>query len=115
MRHRKDTKIFGRESASRGALFRGLATNLFLSGIVVTTQQKAKELQRTAEHILTLAGKATTVRKAQQYLYTKEARRALMEKWVPAISQRKGGYTRVTKMRQRKGDGAAMAKIEILE
>lgn len=115
MRHRKVKKTFDRKRASREALLRGLATNLFTRGKITASTAQAKELRRVAERLITLAkrGKASQ-RTVDAYLYTEVAQKALQEK-LTAYAARSGGYTRMIKLSPRKGDGASQARIEFVQ
>ncbi|MEI6309462.1 MAG: 50S ribosomal protein L17 [bacterium] len=117
MRHLKDHRRLGRSSSPRRALLRSLATSFFLKSKIETTQQKALEAQRTVERLI---AKAThkdlaTQRLVYAFLLDKEAGQRLYTTIIPKVGDRKGGYTRVVKTGKRRGDGAAMAILELVE
>jgi large subunit ribosomal protein L17 len=97
-------------------MFRNMVTSLIEAERITTTLPKAKELKRVAEQMVTLA-KAGTLharRQAARIVRSKEAVRKLFSELGPRFQSRKGGYTRVLKLGNRLGDGAAMALVEYL-
>ncbi|MFH1017327.1 MAG: 50S ribosomal protein L17 [Pseudomonadota bacterium] len=116
MRHRVAGRTFGRRSDQRKAMFRGLATALVDHGRIQTTIQKAKELRRVVEPLVTLAkrGNLHACRQAAAFLYGDEVVRKLFGEIAPRLKDRPGGYTRIYKLNRRRGDGAEMALIELL-
>jgi len=116
MRHRKQGKTLGRKSAPRKALMRNLVTSLVIFEHVDTTIVKAKLLRSDAEKLITV-GKENTLtsrRRLLEELYTKKAVDKVLEVLGPRYKDQKGGYTRITRLGQRKGDGAEMARIEFI-
>lgn len=94
----------------------GLATQLFLHGRITTTEAKAKALRPLAEHLITFA-KRGDVHARRQVLKTvpdRDVVHKLFSEIGPRFAERSGGYTRILKLGQRKGDGAPMALIELL-
>lgn len=116
MRHRIDTRKLGRTSSHRGALFRNLAISLIKHGRVQTTLPKAKELRRVADRLVTLGKRNTlhTRRQAFGQLRDQQAVTKLFREIAPAFQERKGGYTRLYQLRERRGDAATVAMIEYL-
>jgi len=114
MRHRKVAKKFGRNKAHREQLLRSLVVNLILRDRIQTTLPKAKQARRDAEKIVTLARKGTLAarRLASARLHSPEAVQKLFSAVAPAMQGRPGGYTRIVKIGQRRGDNAEMALIE---
>lgn len=117
MRHHKVTKTLDRNSASRLALLRGLATNFVLYEKVKTTTGKAKVLRPIIERLVTHArtNNLTSRRYLSKYLYTEGAVKKMLEVFGPRYQERAGGYTRIVKLAPRRGDGAAMAQIEFVK
>lgn len=116
MRHRKEGKILGREKAPREALLRNLAASLVLYEKVKTTEAKAKAVRPVLEKMIT-TGKTNTVnsrRKLLQFFYTGNPVKKILEVLGPRYKERKGGYTRIIKLGQRKGDAAKTAVIELV-
>ncbi len=114
MRHRKVAKKFGRSTAHREQLLRSLVVNLILRDRIQTTLPKAKQARRDAEKIVTLARKGTLAarRLAASRLHSPEAVQKLFDAVAPVMQGRPGGYTRIVKIGQRRGDNAEMALIE---
>jgi large subunit ribosomal protein L17 len=114
MRHGKVAKKFGRSKAHREQLLGSLVTNLILRDRIRTTLPKARQARRDAEKIVTLARKGTLAarRLAAARLRRPAAVAKLFDLVVPAMSGRLGGYARITKLGERRGDGAQMAMLE---
>ena len=114
MRHQRVMKKFGRSTAHRAMLMRGLVTNLILAESIKTTLPKAKEARKDADRIVTVAkkglatkgGELAARRLASSRLVEPKAVQKLFEKIAPAMMDRKGGYTRIVKLATRRGDGA---------
>jgi large subunit ribosomal protein L17 len=116
MRHQIDKRKLGRTSEHRLAVLRNLATSLFERERVMTTVAKAKELRRFAERAITLAKDGTlhSRRLALKYVWKKEALKKLFDEIGPRFEGRNGGYIRVVRIKERKGDGAPMAMVELV-
>lgn len=106
----------GRPTAHRNHLLRNLATETLRNGRIETTVQKAKEAQRMTEKMITLGkrGDLHARRQAKAYLYDDEVVSKLFSEIAPSYQERNGGYTRVLKLGQRRGDGAEMAILELV-
>ncbi len=117
MRHLKTGRILGRTSAHRKALFRNLVTALITRERIRTTLAKAKELRSKAEKTITLGKKGTlhARRLAFRTVQEKEALKKLFGPIAERFANRNGGYTRIIKIGNRKGDAAPMAFIELVE
>ena len=117
MRHRKKGRQLSRTASHREALLRNMATSLFRHGRVQTTTAKAKELRPFAERLITLAkrGDLHSRRLAGRKIQDKDILHSLFDEIGPRFAERAGGYTRVLKLGHRKGDGAEMAFIELVE
>lgn len=111
-----------RDSASRKALLRDLITDLIINGRIVTTLPKAKELKRLADKMVTLGKRgdlASRRRAAELIRFEKDAEnqyaiQKLFSEIAPKYKERNGGYTRVLKTDNRRGDAAPMAIIEFV-
>ena len=114
MRHHRVAKKFGRSTAHRKALMKSLVTNLILADSIQTTLPKAKQARKDAEKIVTIARKGTLAarRLASSRLQQPKAVQKLFDKIVPAMEGRKGGYTRILKLGNRKGDGAPTCLLQ---
>lgn len=117
MRHRKDGYKLGRLTQHRWAMFRNLLTGLFRHERIETTEAKAKELRPFVEKLITKAKEGTlhARRLAGRHVRKREAADKLFQEIGPRYASRAGGYTRILKTGHRKGDGAEMARIELIE
>ena len=116
MRHQAKGRQLSRTSEHRRALLRNLATSLMIHGGIETTVAKAKELRPYAEKLITLArrGDLHARRLAAQKIREREALSRLFTEIGPRFAARPGGYIRILKLGHRPGDGAEMARIELL-
>lgn len=122
MRHRVNGYKLKRNIASRDALLRGLVTSVIENDFVVTTVPKAKAARPLVDKMITLAKDDTlhSRRQAAAFLRTPESVKKLFDKVGAKFGQRNGGYTRIvrvpasTKWTFRPGDGAEMAKLELV-
>ena len=106
----------GRPSKERNALLRGQVSTLLWNGKIETTATRAKELSGIADKMITLGkrGDLHARRQALAYIMEEDVVTALFEEIAPKYADRNGGYTRIIKTTQRKGDGAPMAIIELV-
>ena len=110
------TRKLGRPTAHRKAMLRGLVTYLLQNGKVETTVTRAKEVRALAEKMITL-GKQNTLasrRAAYAYITKGEVVKKLFDEIAPKYANRGGGYTRIVKLGQRKGDAAMQVIIELV-
>ncbi len=116
MRHRAKGRQLSRTSSHRRALLNNMATSLFRHDAVVTTEAKAKELRPFAEKLITLArrGDLHALRQAERKIKDREVLGRLFKELGPRFAARPGGYTRILKLGHRPGDGADVARIELL-
>src|SRR5450830_872248 len=93
-----------------------LATNLFEHKRITTTEAKAKRVRPLAERLITFAkrGDLASRRRALTVVRDKGIVHVLFTEIGPAMAERHGGYTRITKIGPRKGDNAPMAVIELV-
>lgn len=117
MRHRKAGRQLRRTSEQKLALMRSLATSLIQHGAIETTEAKAKELRPFVEKLITKAKSGTlhARRLAGRHVQQRAAADKLFQEVGPKFATRPGGYTRILKIGHRKGDGAEMARIELVE
>ena len=144
MRHKKAGRQFGRDTSSRRAMLRNLAANLITHERIETTDAKAKELRRIAERLITKAtrlGKVAYTGQAElnpadkaRRLHAERLLSSYIPRWgvktdgtkIDIVSKvmlelskrfegRPGGYTRMTKLGPRRGDGAPMCIIEFID
>ncbi len=116
MRHRKAGKKLGRDSSHRKAMLRNMVTSLFRYEQLETTDAKAKQLRPVAEKMITLAkrGDLHARRQALAYIRDKAITHRLFEDLKDRYLDRQGGYVRIIKKGNRKGDGAPVSVIQLL-
>ena len=116
MRHRAKGRQLSRTSTHKRAMLNNMATSLFEHGRVVTTEAKAKELRPFAEKLITLArrGDLHARRLVERKIKSRETLSRLFSEIGPRFAARPGGYTRILKLGHRDGDGADIARIELL-
>jgi large subunit ribosomal protein L17 len=117
MRHGKKGRKLSRTASHRKATLRNLATSLFRHGRIETTTAKAKELRPFAERLITLArrGDLHARRLAAQKIQDRQVLGSLFDEIAPRYAERPGGYTRILKLGNRKGDAAEMSLIELVD
>lgn len=105
-----------RNSGNRRAMLRSIVTSLLKYGRIQTTEQKAKELNRIAEKMITLGkhGDLHSRRMALAYLMDEDVVTQLFETIAPKYAERQGGYTRIMKLGQRRGDAASVVLVELV-
>ncbi|CEI32976.1 50S ribosomal protein L17 [Propionibacterium freudenreichii] len=111
----KGPRLGGSPSHQR-IILANLATQLFEHGKITTTQTKARRVQPFAEQLITKAkrGDLHSRRLAAKTVKDKFVLHRLFDEIAPTMAEREGGYTRVTKIGNRKGDNAPMAVIELI-
>ena len=116
MRHKVAGFKLKRPAASRNALLRNLMTSVIEHERIVTTVPKAKAVRPLVDKMITLAKKDTlhARRQAAAELRTPAAVKKLFEKLGTRFGQRNGGYTRITRLGPREGDGAEQAMLELV-
>jgi large subunit ribosomal protein L17 len=116
MRHRHKGRQLGRTIAHRRAMLRNMATSLFKHDRVVTTHTKAKELRPFAERLITLArrGDLHARRQVERHIRDRDVAGKLFREIGPRFAARPGGYTRILRIGHRPGDGAELARIELV-
>jgi len=116
MRHRKKTKKLGRKTAHRKALLSNMAIALIKHKSIQTTTVKAKVLRSYIEKLITMAKKDTIAARREVYskVHSRDIVKILFDEVAPKFADKEGGYTRITKIGFRKGDGAETALIELL-
>lgn len=118
MRHLKEGRKFGRKKGQRKAFLKGLLRNFVRDERILTTEDRAKELRRFIEPLVTMAKKQqiAALRLLISRLGSKESAYKLYHEIGPRYVQRRGGYTRIEKLAlRRKNDGAKMAYIEFIK
>jgi large subunit ribosomal protein L17 len=116
MRHRKGGRKFDMPADQRMAMFRNITTAVLTHGGVRTTEARAKEARRFVDRMVTLGkdGSLASRRRAIGFLYNKGLVAELFDEIAPRYAERNGGYTRVVKLVPRRGDGAKLARLELV-
>ncbi|MEG0314510.1 MAG: 50S ribosomal protein L17 [Erysipelotrichaceae bacterium] len=114
----------GRTADHRKALLRNMATEVISKGRITTTEMKAKELRTVVDELITLGKRGDLHARRQAASYIRDiivdeatgqtAVQKLFSDIAPKYADRKGGYTRVIKTTNRRGDNAPMAIIELV-
>lgn len=106
----------GGSSSHQSALLANLATSLFEHGRIKTTEPKARALRPYAEKLITHAKKGAlhNRREVMKKIRDKDVVHTLFAEIGPFYADRNGGYTRIIKVENRKGDNAPMAVIELV-
>ena len=117
MRHRVAFRKLGRPTGHRLSLIRNLMTDLIRHERLQTTAPKAAELRREVEKLIgtARAGDLHARRLVAAKLYDSEMVKKLFAELVPRYQTRPGGFTRTTQLLPRRGDGAPMAQIELIQ
>ncbi len=117
MRHRKKFNHLGRKAQHRKAMLSNMAASLILKKRIFTTTAKAKALRVYVEPLITKSKEDSTHsrRTVFSYLQDKNAVSELFREVSQKIATRPGGYTRILKTGFRKGDGAEMCFIELVD
>ena len=116
MRHRVGTAKLKRDVGARNSLLKNLVTSVVLNDYIITTVPKAKAAQPLVDNMVTLAKRDTlhTRRQAASFLTTPKSVQKLFDTLGTRFGQREGGYTRITRLGNRKGDGAELAMLELV-
>ena len=117
MPHQIAKKRLSRTDGHRKALLRNLATSFFLHEKIETTTTKAKETSKVVERLITQArtGDLHSRRLVASYLLDPRVVAKLCDQIAPALKDRTGGYTRITKSRVRPGDAAELSILELVK
>jgi large subunit ribosomal protein L17 len=107
----------GGSPAHQRLILANLATALFEHGRITTTEAKARRVRPLAEKLITKAKKGDlhNRRQVMQTVLDKSVVHTLFTEIGPRYENRPGGYTRITKIGNRRGDNAPMAVIELVE
>ena len=107
-----------RESRIRRSILASLTKDVINNGYVVTTEARAKEARKFVERMITYGKKGTLVsrRKALAFLQNdKVAVNKVFNELAPRYANRNGGYTRLIKLNERKGDDAMQIRLELVD
>ena len=116
MRHRKAGVKLNRTTSHRQAMFKNMVTSLFKHDRIRTTDVKAKELRRWADHVITLAkrGDLHARRQVLAIIREKDVVAKIFEEAGKRFGSINGGYTRLIKIGRRPGDAAPVSMIELV-
>src|SRR5512136_2825064 len=116
MRHKVAGTKLSRPSDHRMALYRNLVTDLLDHEKITTTEAKAKEVRGMAEHIITLGKQGTLHSRRQALSFVMDAKVGdkVFSDLAKRYGERNGGYTRITRLAPRLGDGAPLVQIELV-
>ena len=107
----------GMPTDQRRAMLRNQVTSFLENGKITTTVTRAKETRSMAEKMITLGKKGTLAarRQALAYITKEDVVTKLFSEIAPKYAERNGGYTRIYKLGERRGDGAQMAILELVD
>ena len=107
----------GSGPAHQRLMLNGLAAQLFVNERINTTEAKAKAVRPLAEKMITFAKKGDVAarREVLKAIPDRDVVHKLFSEIGPRYAERPGGYTRILKLGQRQGDGAPMARIELVD
>lgn len=116
MRHLKAGRNLGRSPSHRLAMMRNMVTSLFKHEQLETTDARAKELRQVAERMITLAkrGDLHARRQALATIREKPVVHKLFDELKDRFMDRQGGYVRIVKKENRRGDGALISIIQLV-
>ena len=115
-RHSYKGRKLQRAAGPRKALIRGQITSLILHEGITTTEAKAKEVAPYFERLVTKAklGNLTGEREVRKVVMTEGAAQKIIHELAPSWAERHGGYTRIIKLANRRGDNAPMARLALV-
>ena len=116
MRHLKSGSKLNRTASHRSAMLANLATSIFKSERVITTTQKAKAVRSLVDRLITYGKKSdiASIRLAARTIHDKDIVKKIFSDIAPSYKDRNGGYTRIIRYKDRKGDNAELAIIELV-
>jgi len=116
VRHRVSGRKLSRPTGHRMSMLRTTVTDLLRHETIQTTDAKAREIRRLAEKVITRGKKGTLHdrRLAAAFLTDESIVKKLFDELAPRYESRPGGYTRLIKLGNRKGDAAPMSIVELL-
>jgi len=117
MRHKVAGRRLSRPTGHRRSMYRNLVTDLLRYEKITTTEAKAKEVRGFAEKMITLGkeGGLHSLRQSLSFTLDKKVTAKVFTELAPRYAERSGGYTRLTKLGPRLGDGAAMVQLELVK
>ena len=113
----KNRKL-GRTSDHRKAMLRNMATDIIMHGKITTTETRAKEVRKFVDKMISYGkdGSLVARRKALAFFHNdNEVVKKVFEVLAPRYQNRNGGYTRILKLSERRGDDALVVILELVE
>ena len=116
MRHLKSGRALGVKPAHRRAMLRNMVTSMLEYQQIKTTVARAKELRKPLDRMITLGKKGDLAarRRALSVVRTKAAMKNLFGELAERFSERPGGFSRIIRIGNRRGDGAELALIQLV-
>jgi large subunit ribosomal protein L17 len=114
VRHKVYGKHLSRTKNERTALFRNLVQSLIISEKIETTEAKAKAIKGQVDKLISSAKSPTTKNLVTQFLTKKETQDKLFNEIMPRIGSRISGFTTITKLGRRQGDGSMVVAMSLL-
>ena len=107
----------GKTPSYKRAMYRNLVTDLLSYEKITTTEAKAKQARSLVEKMITLGKKGGlhSRRQALAFIFDKKVTDKVFTELTQRYANRPGGYTRITKLERRLGDGAAMVQLELVK
>ncbi len=108
----------GRETRIRRSILAGITKDVIMNGSVVTTEARAKEVRKFVDKMITYGkdGSLVARRKALAFLHNDNTVvKKIFNELAPRYAERKGGYTRIIKLKERIGDDALMVRLELVD
>lgn len=117
MRHRISGKKLSLDRDKRKALFKNLINALVIHGEIKTTEARAKVVRRLVEKLINKGKKQTlhARRLIAAFLNNQKAVGKIVDELAPLFKERKGGFVRIIRLKERRGDNAPMVKLELVE
>lgn len=106
-----------RDTKKRRSIFSGLTKTVINNGRVETTEERAKEVRKFVDKMITYAkkGDLNSRRKALAFLENDtDTVKKLFDELAPRYADRQGGYTRIIKLKERIGDDALIVSLELV-
>ena len=115
MRHRKKKKTLDRGKSQRNSLINNQVNDLFFRERIITTLAKARQTRILSEKLITFSkkGDLNARRKLLKHVSEASCKKAI-DVFGSRYKERKGGYTRIIKLKRRKGDRAQIAVLELV-
>ena len=108
----------GRVTSARQSILRTQTTDVILHGKIATTEARAKEVRKFVDKMITYGkdGSLVARRKALAFLHNdKNVVNKVFNELAPRYKERNGGYTRIIKLTERKGDDALQVRLELVD